>query len=115
MKYVVFEYPNGARFPVLFGNHVVHSSIKLEHGRNHMAKPISAGEWKLAGGRVVTFGESKSLGLKPRKTDAKMIMLTLANADALLIAENCRFIERKEARALEAAIGQPAPPKEGGS
>jgi hypothetical protein len=102
MKYVIFEDATGARFPVLMGNHVVHSQVNVEGCR-----PIAAGEWKLAGGRVITYGSSTSLNLKPRLTDAKMIMLTLANADSLLIMENARFVETKRRKAHQAEVVRP--------
>lgn len=94
MKYVVFEEPNGARFPVLFGDQVTHASVALEG-----AKPISAGEFMLKNnGQVETYGYSASTKLKPRRSDARMIGLTLLNANALLVAANFDFIERKRER-----------------
>lgn len=98
MKYVVFEDPRGQRFPVLFGNHVAHSQVKLELGRDgsgEWAKPISAGEWHLCRGRVETGGQSVSLGLKPRKTDAMLISYTLADMDHAMVEVNVNFVERK--------------------
>jgi len=102
MKYVIFEDARGARVPVLMGNHVVHSQVKVEGSR-----PIAAGEWKLAGGGVITYGESTSLKLKPRRSDARLIRLTLANADALLIMENIRFVEAKQRKAHRAEVVLP--------
>jgi len=111
MKYVIFEYPNGARFPVIFGNHTTHSTIKLEMEKGTYARPISAGEFKIGPHGVETFGESSSLHLKPRKTDARMLLFTLTNADALLIERNCAFIEKKRQKGLALALGLMSEPK----
>jgi len=72
------------------------------------AKAIAAGEWRLKRGGVETYGESISLGLKPRKSDARLIMMALANADSLLIMENIKFIDMKKRKAHQEKVVKPA-------
>lgn len=90
MKYVIFEYKDGQRAPVLFGTHTVHAAVKLDG-----ATPISAGEFSISRLGVKTFGESLSLDLKPRKSDARLISFALTNADALMVMANLKFVEKK--------------------
>lgn len=76
MKYVIFEQDRtGLKAPVIFGDHTVHSSVKVEG-----AKPVSAGYFMIDNdGIVSTYGDAQSLGLKPEDGDATLLNLVLQN------------------------------------
>lgn len=76
MKYVIFEqYGTGLKEPVIFGDHTVHSSVKVEG-----SKPVSAGYFMIDNdGIVSTYGDAQSLGLKPEDGDATLLYYVLQN------------------------------------
>lgn len=80
MKYVMFTNRKvGASFPVLSSNHLTHSDMKAGPGM----VPTSAGFFDIKTCR--TFGESDSLGLKPAKTDAEVLMCVIGNMDSSIM------------------------------
>lgn len=76
MKYIIFEQDGtGLKEPVIFGDHTVHSDVKVE--RSH---PVSAGYFMIDNdGIVSTYGDSQSLGLKPEEGDATLLYYVLQN------------------------------------
>lgn len=76
MKYVVFEDDvTGFKQPVIFGDHTVHSSVKVER-----AHPVSAGFCMIDNdGIVSTYGDAQSLGLKPKDGDATLLFYVIVN------------------------------------
>lgn len=78
MKYVVFEQEKtGLKMPVLFPDHVTHSTVKIEG-----MKVVSAGFCLIGGDEIVTIPLkiSDSLNIGPAKADKGLIVATLCNA-----------------------------------
>jgi|GEM_PF-3043409 len=78
MKYVVFENMNtGLKMPVIFPDHITHSTIKIDD-----AKPVSAGFCIVGTEEIVTIGTGKSdsLNLSPATGDRELIIAVLCNA-----------------------------------
>lgn len=76
MKYIIFEDDKtGLQQPVIFGDHTVHSQVKVE--RVH---PVSAGFFMVdEDGIVSTYGDSQALGLEPKDGDATLLYQVLNN------------------------------------
>lgn len=76
MKYIVFEHKETRlKEPVIFADHTVHASVKVEG-----ATAISAGHFMIADdGTVSTYGNAQSLGLKPKAGDADLLYYVLRN------------------------------------
>lgn len=78
MKYIVFEQEGtGLKMPVVFPDHITHSTIKIEG-----ARPVSAGFCLLGTEELVTIGTGKSdsLNLAPMVGDRDLIIAVLCNA-----------------------------------
>lgn len=78
MKYVVFEdVKTGLKMPVVFPDHITHSTIKIEG-----ANPISAGFCLVGTEEIVSIGNggSESLNLSPAVGDRELIIAVLCNA-----------------------------------
>lgn len=78
MKYVVFEQERtGLKMPVLFPDHITHSSVKIEG-----VKAISAGFCLIGGNEIITIlsNKSDSLNLGPAQDDKGLLIATLCNA-----------------------------------
>lgn len=72
MKYVIFKHKT-VYMPILFPDHVTHSTIKIEG-----AEPVSAGFINTTTGEV--FGLSESLKLEPNEEiDAELCLRVLSN------------------------------------
>ena len=68
-KYIIFIRA-GMEFPVLIPNHFVsHNEIQ----GNFADKPVSAGFFKIADGKVTAYGQSISLKLESRAGDSSLI------------------------------------------
>ncbi len=85
MKYIIFEDDRtGVKEPVIFGDHTVHSEVKV--GRAH---PVSAGYFMLDNeGIVSTYGYSPSLRLKPKEGDATLLYYVLRNMGAIYFMDS---------------------------
>lgn len=78
MKYVVFEQERtGLKMPVLFPDHITHSSVKIEG-----TKAISAGFCLIGSNGIITIlsNKSDSLNLGPAQGDKGLLIATLCNA-----------------------------------
>lgn len=78
MKYVVFEQEKtGLKMPVLFADHITHSSVKIEG-----AKVVSAGFCLIGTEETISVGTGKSdsLNIGPAQGDRELIIATLCNA-----------------------------------
>lgn len=102
MKYVIFEQERtGLKMPVLFPDHVTHSSITIEG-----SKPISAGFCLVGGCEIITIlpEGSDSLKLEPGEHDRELIISTLSNAGVYaflnmeLMTKNCDRTKKESRR-----------------
>ena len=78
MKYIVFQEMNtGSKMPIIFPDHITHSTIKIDG-----AKPVSAGFCLVGTEEIVTIvtGKSDSLNLSPAVGDRELIIAVLCNA-----------------------------------
>ena len=79
MKYVIFkDKKSGLIQPVVFGEHTMHSQIKLDG-----AEPISAGFFDFSGGTPSIYGKSDSLKLESNDADLDYIIRVFMNMGAL--------------------------------
>ena len=67
MKYIIFE----NKYPVIFPNEIIHYEINIDtrFRLNH----TSAGHVNIKGNKVTVYGESESLGLKPKPEDKQLL------------------------------------------
>ena len=76
MKYIVFQEMNtGSKMPIIFPDHITHSTIKIDG-----AKPVSAGFCLVGTEEIGTTGKSDSLNLSPAVGDRELIIAVLCNA-----------------------------------
>lgn len=64
MKYIIFD----NKYPVIFPDEILHACVYLE-----MCQPTSAGHLTIKGKKVEIYGESESLGLKPKPEDKELL------------------------------------------
>lgn len=67
MKYVIFD----NKYPVVFPDSIIHCDISLDMYLG--MKPTSAGHLNIKGNKIKVYGESESLGLKPKPEDKKLL------------------------------------------
>ena len=74
MKYCIFLRPDGTEFAAFCLAPQTHAELAAAWRRNESTRVVSAGYVRLhADGFAETYGESITLALKPRDTDAKFI------------------------------------------
>lgn len=67
-KYIIFD--NGVyEYAIIFANFIEHNSIALKI----KDEAVGAGFFRIEDNHVVIFGESVSLGIKPRSVDASIV------------------------------------------
>lgn len=74
MKYIVYQM-DGFQVPVLFPDHITHSTVHVLNEPGHTVKPIAAGFFAIDSNRNVTCtGRSESMKLPSRgPKDAELI------------------------------------------
>ena len=81
MKYIIFE----NKYPVIFPNDITHCDVDISFYdsviRMKPKIPTSAGHLTIKGNKVTIYGESESLGLKPKPDDEKLLELLIKSKE----------------------------------